>query len=505
MFVSFDLGGLADRNVCPTGGAGMGAPALSVFWGETGSGDLAELATGTDGPGRPCQAPEPPASLPRGTREETRWTVAEAVNAYMDATEAAEGTRLSYRTTVRRWEEWLATGGLAPVRSPGRSPGMVGSETQPTKLDPRSIAPRVELGLTSVSADHVDDWLEWVYGQAVKAGDKNPANTVNKRRRELRAVMNWAVKRRHMRALPAFPDPREQRKVAGHYFLTAEAPELAGVGSETQPTGERESEIDRLYWATYRMRTPHRWADERSIGSLWRAALVLFYHYGFDTQLLFRRDERITEVMRWSSVCPLGLPPGRVANVNAAYGWIKIKRQKTGRLLIMPLTEIAAAHLAAIRTGAGSEASAQRAGKSIATRGDLRSNPGAGSGDPRTTAEPGDPDPPIFGLAGGSKPAERFRELVTLARIAEKLDVETGEPTPWVLKDLRKTCATAHNASMPGTAQYVLGHSTGVITDIHYASVLPMLLKCFAALPQPRAFRSIVDETIRPTGMLFAK
>ena len=59
-----------------------------------------------------------------------------------------------------------------------------------------------------------------------------------------------------------------------------------------------------------------------------------------------------------------------------------------------------------------------------------------------------DPDAPVF-LGGGSRPNSRFRELCDLAGIKPKTNVETGENGSWLLKDLRKTCATYYDAHVP--------------------------------------------------------
>ncbi len=356
------------------------------------------------------------------------WTVADLIDAYLEATEAAENTRASYATTRRRWAEWLAV--AANVH---RSP--------------------TPMHIRSVTADLLVEWLDWVYREAQSAGDNNPANTCNKRRREMHAVLTWACRRRYLDALPAFPDERKQRTVAGHYFLTDE-------------------EMERLYWATYQMRRPHKWTDARSIGALWRCALVLFRNYGFDTQILMPYARQAASILTWATVRRQdALPPGRVANCPNECGWLVVRRQKTGRNLFLPLEPVVAAHLDAIRPA------------------DAK------------------PDDPVLGYCGGGRPCQRFQELCRLAKLTDKWDVDAERVTRWELKDLRKTCATAHNANRPGSAMYVLGHSSGTITDQHYANALPLVLEAVRTLPQPAAFRSIVDPTIRPPvgGLLFAK
>ena len=76
------------------------------------------------------------------------------------------------------------------------------------------------------------------------------------------------------------------------------------------------------------------------------------------------------------------------------------------------------------------------------------------------------PDDPVF-VGGGSRPSERFRELCKLARIKPKTNFETGEEEPWVLKDLRKTCAAYHDEHVPESSIEILGHSVSGITYRH--------------------------------------
>jgi hypothetical protein len=66
------------------------------------------------------------------------------------------------------------------------------------------------------------------------------------------------------------------------------------------------------------------------------------------------------------------------------------------------------------------------------------------------------PDTPVF-LAGGPRPNIRFRDLCRLAEIKPKIDVETGKEVPWVLKDLRKTCATYYDEHLPESSIEILG------------------------------------------------
>ncbi|HWB08649.1 MAG TPA: hypothetical protein VG826_05475 [Pirellulales bacterium] len=77
--------------------------------------------------------------------------------------------------------------------------------------------------------------------------------------------------------------------------------------------------------------------------------------------------------------------------------------------------------------------------------------------------------------------------------IQPKTNFETGKVEPWVLKDLRKTCATYYDEHVPESSIEILGHSVGGITYRHYAHRAPLAFKAIMTLPQPPAFRSLVD------------
>ncbi len=102
-----------------------------------------------------------------------------------------------------------------------------------------------------------------------------------------------------------------------------------------------------------------------------------------------------------------------------------------------------------------------------------------------------DPDAPVF-LGGSSRPNVRFRELCNLAEIASKTDAKNGEEKPWVLKDLRKTCATYYDEQMPESSIEILGHSVGGVTYRHYAHRAPLAYKAITTIPQPSAFNALL-------------
>jgi hypothetical protein len=101
--------------------------------------------------------------------------------------------------------------------------------------------------------------------------------------------------------------------------------------------------------------------------------------------------------------------------------------------------------------------------------------------------ENADPNAPVF-LGGRLRPNARFQELCALAGINAKTNVHTGQDEPWVLKDLRKTCATYYDEHVPESSIEILGHSVGGITYRHYAHRTPLAFRAIMTLPQPSAF-----------------
>lgn len=76
--------------------------------------------------------------------------------------------------------------------------------------------------------------------------------------------------------------------------------------------------------------------------------------------------------------------------------------------------------------------------------------------------------------------------MVTLAAIRDKVDIETAKE--WLLKDLRKTCATYYDEHMPGSSIEILGHSVSGVTYRHYAHRDPLAVKAIMTISQPSIF-----------------
>jgi integrase len=283
----------------------------------------------------------------------------------------------------------------------------------------------------------VREFLTWVYEKAVEGEGSNPGRTANKARENLRAVMSWAWEQDLIDSLPRFPPPRPQRDVAGRHYLT-------------------KLELNALYFATHQMKRPRGWNHPLSIGHYWRSALVLFFNYGLDTGTLWRTMD-CHEPIRWRHVFWERVVPNGQHKEQSRWGWLFYKRVKTGKTFYRPMNRVVHAHLRSLLL----------------------------------TEEP-DPNAPVV-EGGGAHPNLRFQALCELAGISPKTDIETGEQKPWVLKDLRKTCATYYDAHFPESSVEILGHSLSGITYRHYAHRDPLAFKAIMTIPQPAAFKGLAN------------
>ena len=291
-------------------------------------------------------------------------------------------------------------------------------------------APLEELGRKEIR-----EFLDWVYQLAVEQEGTNPGRTANKSRQNLRAVMAWAWEQDLIETIPRFPKPRHQRDVAGRHYLT-------------------KAEINAIYFTTHQMKRPRGWNASVPVGRYWRCALVVFFNYGVDTGTIWK-SAPFHEPILWRHISWRRESPDREVNEKSRWGWIFYRRVKTGKDFYRPMNRVVHAHI-----------------KSIMPE------------DPH-------PDDPVF-LGGGSRPNARFRQLCDLAGIKPKTNVQTGEERPWLLKDLRKTCATYYDEHIPESSIEILGHSVGGITYRHYAHRAPLAFKAIMTLPQPSAFAALV-------------
>jgi hypothetical protein len=388
----------------------MGQPALSLF-----RGDDVEAE-----------------SIPPGGMQP--MLVTEACQGYLDAVRgkkkrsATPRTRQEYRTTLNKLATWWG------------------------EILHRSSRPMQN---SDLDRNSIKSFLDWVYDQAVAAGDSNPGRSCNKRREHLHAILNWLAEEELIDRVPKFPAEREQEDAAPKIYFDHDR-------------------LNALYWATFDMPRPHGWKGLQPAGTYWRAALAVWFTYGVDTQTVFAYDKHAVPLL-WRHIYWGKQAPDESIDLISEWGWLYYERKKTGRKFMRPMTREVAEHL---RVFAPTEF---------------------------------DLDSPVFGSAGGSRPCERFQELVTIANIPKKKEFPSGIEIDWTIKHFRKTCATFHNLNIPGSASVILGHSLGkdestaAVTEKHYTNSLPLEFKAITTLPYPEAFRSIWDASVKSKRVLFAK
>ena len=285
-----------------------------------------------------------------------------------------------------------------------------------------------------IGRTHLREFLDWVYEKAAEDGGSNSGRTANKARETLRAILSWAWEQDYVEKLPRFPKPKQQRDVAGRHYLT-------------------KADLNALYFATYELKRPRGWKQSLTVGHYWRAALVVFFNYGVDTGTVFK-SASFHEPILWRHITWRPEPPNGQGK-DSRYGWLYYRRVKTNKQFYRPMNRAVKAHLKSLRL------------------------------------DECDPDQPVF-HCGSSRPNEQFQRLCDLAGVKPKQDVETGADKPWVLKDLRKTCATYYDEHMPESSIEILGHSVGGVTYRHYAHRDPLAFKAIMSLPQPTAFNALV-------------
>jgi hypothetical protein len=240
------------------------------------------------------------------------------------------------------------------------------------------------VSVDEIEKRHIREFLDWVHEKATSDGGSNGGRTANKARENLRALMSWAWEQAYVKKLPRFPQPMPQRDVAGRHYLT-------------------KSDLNALYFATFQLARPQGWRQPFTVGHYWRAALVLFFNYGVDSGTVFKcagfHEPILWRHVTWRREAPNG--KGR----EWRYRCLFHRRMKTGKQFQRPMNRVVYTHLKSIR-----------------------------SAEPLL-------DQPVFDCSS-SRPNTQFQLLCQLAGVKPKQEVETGEDQLWVLRDLRKTCAT---------------------------------------------------------------
>jgi len=353
---------------------------------------------------------------------------------------ARKSTLAGYKTHLGRWDEYWS-----------------GNQTGKDRLPTPTLA--------TIDNEKLELWRNWLL---MRLTGQNPELTANNHLTSVHAVLRWAEaagridKAPHLERLPAV-------KVAKRLYF-------------------RYDELERIYeacsiatWPT----TDHHGAQPLpfSPACYWRAAVALFFNYGFRTQELIR-FERDHESLTWRQICYDHETPAEDGRAENRWGWLwyvpQKQRRKKPEPLILPLNQITAAHVRSITPPGG--------------------------------ADPGRPllDWPLSNVALYGQ----WYRILAAAEVAPKADLVTGAVGRYHLRHFRKTCTTWLNRHRPGIAPLVTGHAERALTRNvradatlsataadgplsavsaqHYDNQELAVAEAINTLPQPDAFRRIL-------------
>ena len=305
------------------------------------------------------------------------------------------------------------------------------------------------------------DLLEWRTHLAETLEPGGP-RTLNKHLGTVHAVLATAVKHGWLWSAPKL-DPLPCRRAAPKRYLTYEQ-----IAALYEACGE----------ATWPPRRSVRSERKRQPPAVeWRAALVLFFNYGFRTQELISY-ERGMRTLTWGQVSFEAETPAEAGHARCEAGWLWYVPQKQERdkdeVLVLPLNAVVRAHL-----------------ESLKPSGTL------------------DPQRPIFDWPLNPVALyEQWRKLLEISEVRPKPNLKTGEQEAYHLKNLRKTCTTWHNAHCPGISIFVTGHAddrdldaadralqrSSRVSQTHYENGENLLVAHLRDFPQPEPFRRILDR-----------
>lgn len=183
----------------------------------------------------------------------------------------------------------------------------------------------------------------------------------------------------------------------------------------------------------------------------WRTLLVLLFTLGMRTGDAVR--------LTWSSVWFEPESPDPDCLVTCPHGWIQFVPTKTARHkpapLTLPMSAVLADHLLRLRKDR------------------LR----------------------VFPFGGA--PAQRFYDQWT------EIVAESGVQPAVQLRELRKTCNSAHNRNKPGIGRWVLGHAARDVNERHYLRVDEDLVEAMELLGYPDVISDQLGRTLERQLSLF--
>lgn len=323
-----------------------------------------------------------------------------------------------YTRALDRWEKyWAARRGVTDA----------GSITQ------------LEPGCDAITTQQLAEWRAWLL-----AGEVPSNRTANKHIGVANALLACAADFQ-LASRPPRLKPLPAIKAAPKAYLTYE-------------------QICQLYRACRVATWPRGLAH--SPATYLRAAIVLFFNYGFRTQELFSLHPQMTPLL-WSQISSEPESPHPDGHAKCEWGWLWYLPEKQKRAkpdpLVLPLNATVASHLKSIKPTPGDKS-----------------------------------DPRVFPFPKCARDFYgQWDEIFEEAGVKPKrsLSAAASDAVPkFHLKNLRKTCNTWHNYHERGSGEWILGHAARDVNGSHYDNAENLICKAIAGLPQPDAFFSINSD-----------
>ncbi len=261
-------------------------------------------------------------------------------------------------------------------------------------------------------SDQETESFRFAVEDAVEQKEISPA-TYNKWMRHLRAVFNRLAPR----------DTHNKRGLGIMPFspLLEPLPEILG-----EPRVAPRSSLSRIYDHCH----VAKWPCVQDPAEEWRTLLVAFYNLGP------RRCDLMN--LRWSSI-------------NFRHDSVKLRAQKTGKPLVMPMHPVLSAHFRKLHE----------------SRIDER----------------------VFHFTKSF--GDFYRQFYAIQSAA-------GIAGPYCPQDLRHTCGSAYDEISPGLGQIVLGHAPKGVFEKYYRNHGRRMRKAVARLRQPESFKKVpADDSQR--------
>jgi integrase len=396
-----------------------------------------------------------------------------------EARPVALAPQLSAHSTISQTLEWL----VIPDRErKGRSPETIAEY----RLHVRTWG---EFCLAQIETGAWNDSQETPGGAApAKYRMSNPV-LIQVRRRQLLEFQQWLLARglsarnvnKHVQTITMV------LREAARYELIGGAPEL-----EALPTKKA---ADKLYLTTAQVGSLYEAAEVATwppiapprrrwpAADYWRALFVLFWNYGQRTQELVRYERRM-DVLTWGQVSWEEETPSQAGTATNSHGWFYYTPQKQRWAkddpLVLPLNEMAAAHLRSI------------------------------------LPEAIDPAAPIFDFPCSADGFyQQWAAIRDAAQVKPKKNLKTGLQPEYLPRHFRKSAVTYLNLHKPGIAPLITGHASrregdddplgagfgsgcgSKVAADHYDNQELRIVEALLSSPQPPAFERIYQQRQR--------